>query len=322
MLGLASHATHFVMLPVVAGLLILLIQYDRRRFVGVTGSGLFFGLALLMKQPAVFFIAFGATYLLFRGIRARSTPKGIVLTLLIFGSAAALPLLFTCLGLWSANVFGKFWFWTVEYARQYAAEASFSNVGTTFIPTVRDVIGFTWPLWVLAGLGLFAGLWNRRSRDSTYFLIAFLVFSTFALASDLQFRNHYFILALPALALSAGIAVTTTLAFCAGIQSSPNLSRPCFFSALWHFRFLRRAMFSSSFLQLKCARLSILEIHSLSRFQLGNIFANEQRRQIRSQCWDRSRRFIFMQSVTPRPDTFTPMAWSKIRNTHLKCKPR
>ena len=53
-LGLASHATHFVMLPVVGGLLLLLNQSDRHAFRRLFGSGLLFGLGLLMKQPAVF----------------------------------------------------------------------------------------------------------------------------------------------------------------------------------------------------------------------------------------------------------------------------
>src|SRR5262245_6478001 len=70
-LGLAAHATHFVMLPTLLGALILLKPVLTKKMVFV--SGILFGTGLLMKQPAVFFICFGGAYLLFRD---RSTSLG------------------------------------------------------------------------------------------------------------------------------------------------------------------------------------------------------------------------------------------------------
>jgi len=63
-LGLAAHATHFVMLPTLLGALVLLKPVLTKKMVFF--SGILFGAGLLMKQPALFFICFGATYLLFR----------------------------------------------------------------------------------------------------------------------------------------------------------------------------------------------------------------------------------------------------------------
>jgi 4-amino-4-deoxy-L-arabinose transferase-like glycosyltransferase len=67
-LGFAGHATHFVMLPVLGGALILLHESGRQRLGRLFASGLLFGLALLIKQPAVFFILFGATYLVSKDV--------------------------------------------------------------------------------------------------------------------------------------------------------------------------------------------------------------------------------------------------------------
>src|SRR5438874_12361396 len=68
-LGLAGHATHFVVLPVLGGAFLLLNQQHRlgvgRPFI----SGLLMGLGLLMKQPALFFILFGASYVFLGDIR-------------------------------------------------------------------------------------------------------------------------------------------------------------------------------------------------------------------------------------------------------------
>ena len=55
MLGFAGHATHFVMLPVIGGTLLLLNHSDRQTFGRLFASGLLFGIGLLMKQPAVFY---------------------------------------------------------------------------------------------------------------------------------------------------------------------------------------------------------------------------------------------------------------------------
>ena len=69
MLGLASHATHFVMLPVLAGLLLLLKVSNRGALIRIFASGLLFGVGVLMKQPAIYFILFGTVYLISRDVR-------------------------------------------------------------------------------------------------------------------------------------------------------------------------------------------------------------------------------------------------------------
>ena len=66
-LGFAGHATHFVVLPVLGGTLLLLTTTDRRATGRLFASGLLFGGGLLMKQPGIFFALFGAIYLVFKG---------------------------------------------------------------------------------------------------------------------------------------------------------------------------------------------------------------------------------------------------------------
>jgi 4-amino-4-deoxy-L-arabinose transferase-like glycosyltransferase len=62
-LGLAAHATHFVVAPVIGGALLLLRPLDRQSTKALFASGALFGVALLMKQPGFLFILFGAAYL-------------------------------------------------------------------------------------------------------------------------------------------------------------------------------------------------------------------------------------------------------------------
>ena len=206
-LGLASHATHFVMLPVLGGVLLLLKEPDRPLLGGVYMSGLLLGAGLLMKQPAIFFVLFGAIYLISNHIRRRFAVRKILLRTLIFAGGIIFPFAIVCVLLWFAGVFDKFWFWTIDYARQYGGLVPLTDAPQVFVQTVPEVIGMAWPLWALAGIGIVMGLCSKKLRDSTFFLLGLLAFSAIAVSAGFYFRYHYFIMFLPAVSLLIGIAV-------------------------------------------------------------------------------------------------------------------
>jgi hypothetical protein len=206
-LGLAAHATHFVMLPVLGGAFLLLNQQNpsgvRRQFV----SGLLMGLGLLMKQPALFFIFFGASYLFLADIRAGLVLRKTIFRNLVFIAGAVIPLVTTFLALCYAGVFARFWFWTIHYAHEYGTLISMSDARQILIHSVRDAIGPNWPFWTLAGVGLLTCLLSRSARRSAGFLFGLLISSILALCPGFYFRPHYFILLLPAVALFTGVAI-------------------------------------------------------------------------------------------------------------------
>ena len=218
-LGLAAHATNFAMVFVLGGTLLMLRLSESKRhsFERLSASGLLFGIGALMKQPALLFIPFGAIHLLWNDVHQRFILKKILLRNLIFGIAAIVPLGITCLILSYAGVFDKFWFWTVRYAAQYGTfllGEVYSGKWPLFRAmqvsgrSITEAIGMAWGLWALAGLGLMVGLWERRSRSSTTFLLGFLVFSALAVCQGFYFRPHYFIMILPAVSLLVGVAIS------------------------------------------------------------------------------------------------------------------
>src|SRR5437773_547038 len=208
-LGLAAHASHFVMLPVLGGTLVLLNESNGRNFERLFVSGVLFGTGLLMKQPAVFFILFGALYLLSNDLRRKCGWKRIVLRNLTFDLGAIVPFGVACLFLWRAGVFDKFWFWTISYAWQYGTLVPLQVGAKLFSETTSEVLGSTWEVWTLAGLGVIGGLWDKRSRANAVFLVGFLAFSLAAFSAGFYFREHYYIFVLPAVSLFAGVAITT-----------------------------------------------------------------------------------------------------------------
>src|SRR5439155_3600724 len=177
-------------------------------------SGIFFGAGLLMKQPAIFFICFGATYLLFRDWRARLTFRQTLLRNALFITASVLPLAGTAFWLWRAGVLARFWFWTVLYAREYAGVIPISQASQRFFEKIGPVIGFGWPLWTLAALGFAASFLDKAMRNAAFFILTFIAFSGLALSSGFLFRYHYFIFVLPVVWLLVGVATASALSFC------------------------------------------------------------------------------------------------------------
>lgn len=206
--GFAAHAEHFVMLPALGGTLLLLKQSDNWKLARLFVSGLLFGTGLLMKQPAVSFILFGALYLLSGDFRQKRGLERIALRNLTFDLGAIAPLVIACLLLWRAGVFDKFWFWTITYARQYGSIISLGTAPRLLWRTASEVINSTSLLWTLAGLGVIAGLCNKRTRASAAFLVGFLAFSFATFSAGFYFRQHYYIFVLPVASLFAGVAVS------------------------------------------------------------------------------------------------------------------
>ncbi len=215
-LGLAAHATNFV-IPLILGGILLLLKEQRvtafepsrpKQLMRLFAIGLLFGIAVLMKQPGLLFIPLGAIYIVWNDLNRRLSLNRMLLRTLIFVTGAAVPLGVTSLILWYAGVFDKFWFWTVNYAWRYGNLVPLSQASQIFFSSAHEVVLTSWPVWILAGIGALTGFWDPRTRASVLFLIGFFFFSALSVCPGFYFRTHYFILVLPAVSLLAGAAIS------------------------------------------------------------------------------------------------------------------
>ena len=208
--GFAGHATHFVVLPAVGGILLLLRAIEARRVWLLFCSGVLLGLAFLMKQPGIMFAVFGGLYLVKSEYRdGRLDWRALAPKAGAFVLGSILPFAVTCLALFAAGSFHKFWFWTFLYSREYASIVGIREGAYYFRLFAPEVVTPAFWIWAIAGVGLSAVLWNRKARAHGFFLAGFLLFSFLAVCPGLYFRQHYFILMLPAIALLAGVAVSS-----------------------------------------------------------------------------------------------------------------
>ena len=207
-LGFVGHATHFVVLPAVAGILLLLKGMESRRVGLLFWSGVLLG-AFVMKQPGIFFACFGGAYLLACEWKKKANFLEVGRQLTIFSLGVVAPFALTCLLMLKAGVFSKFWFWTFSYAEQYATINPASTGLHTFRKMLHVVMDRSQALWAFAGLGMIALLWNRKARAHAGFLAGFLFFSSLSICPGLYFRRHYFILLLPVVAVLAGLGLSS-----------------------------------------------------------------------------------------------------------------
>jgi 4-amino-4-deoxy-L-arabinose transferase-like glycosyltransferase len=242
-LGLAGHATHFVILPVLGGLLVLLYPSERQSKSILFASGTLFGLGFMMKQPGIVFILFGGAYLLYRNWRARLPRKLGLIQIAVFAVGSIVPLAITCLILWWRGVFDAFWLWTIRYAQEYGTIGTLADVPESFGRNFPEAIRGIWPLWILAGVGLAACLWSRKLRAMGPFLIGFFVFSALAVCPGFYFRAHYFILVLPALSLLVGAIVLSVTDLGRNHSRTGQLAALLLFAAVLAFPLWRNRQF-------------------------------------------------------------------------------
>jgi hypothetical protein len=216
-LGLAGHATHFVILPALGAAFLMLKLRENPRPWRILVIGLLLGLAVLMKQPGVFFIPMVWLYMVW--LWSRANPRRISQLLgqsALLLAGVAVPLAIAAIILIKAGVFERFWYWTIVYARSYG-----TLVPLRYVPQVFDV-GFgvvcqhTWLIWLSAAISLVWLIARPATRRLAGFLAFFFVLSFMAVCPGFYFRQHYFILVMPAVALLVG----------AGISSLREILRP------------------------------------------------------------------------------------------------
>jgi Dolichyl-phosphate-mannose-protein mannosyltransferase len=213
MLGPFGHATHFVALFGVWGLLALSAAIDRGGDRLYLVSGFLLGLGVLMKQHGAFFVAAAAVWIATGPAGRRLRSLGIVL------AGSALP--FVLIGLWFAvtGSLGDAWFWVVRYASAYGSMQSLPEGWKNLVAAASGILPQALLLWLMAAGGAALLLIRRFPGTTRLRLGALLVLSFLAVCPGLYFREHYFLLFLPAAALLVGASTEA----CAAIRGSGTL---------------------------------------------------------------------------------------------------
>lgn len=201
-LGITANAEHFLILPIVAGCILLLdSQEPGKLFL----SGIIFGIALLVKQHAIYFILFALLFIVYSRKyidTLRTTTPWKQST--YFALGASIPFFIMAIWLYAVGAFDKFWFWTFLYAKEYSTLHSTAGLSTTIsycLSQMRSALLPCFLFWILAICGLFLLSWSRFERKKSLFLSGFFLSSLLAVFHGFHLTPHYFIMALPGASL-------------------------------------------------------------------------------------------------------------------------
>ena len=224
MLGQAGHATQFCAFFATAGLCLMWRVRQKESWPALAASGALFGLAVLMKQHAAMIAAWaGLSFTFGKCFLAKDAAIRRAGSVAVYGLSMLAPLGLCCLWFWHVGTFGTFKFWTFDYARAYAS-----------IEKPSDGVGLFWRnfgwitvsgimFWLLAAAGLVQVWFDGRLKGSRGWLLGFCVSSAMAVSLDFYFRPHYFLIAVPALALLGGTAVSGACQWRTGKKYMPGI---------------------------------------------------------------------------------------------------
>src|SRR5215510_6647852 len=202
-----AYAEHFLLLPALAGVLVLMRAVESRRLLIFFAGGVLVGLAFIVKQSGGAFVLFAALYaLLAPGPAAERSDWGrrSVLALAVV-AGALVPFAVVCAGFAAVGLFDRFWFWTVVYTSHYASPTP-PSVGLLLLTlTARSILSSSFLVVVPAVVGVSALIWDPRAHAARLFVLLLSVCALAGASVGLYFRNQYFLLLTPAAALLAGL---------------------------------------------------------------------------------------------------------------------
>ncbi len=212
MVSLAGHAAHLVVLAALAGLLLLLRARENGRAREMFFSGLLFGISFLCKQPGLFFGFLGFVLLLRDAMLGKPAAWRLrSRNLVVFSLGGMLPLALTCLIMWRAGSFDRFWFWTITYAQVHGRMLP-PDVGVRHLVQFFSFGPERW--FFVAGAASLLCLWMEAdSNDRRLLLLSWYFLSWCAVVTGFYLTRHYFILLLPVTCLLLGAAVSSITAW-------------------------------------------------------------------------------------------------------------
>ena len=207
--GLFANSEHFVILPMLGGILLLLTALERDRLWLWGAGGVLLGTAFVIKQHGVMFIGFGAGVIaLTAGIVRPVAWRPLLRRSTAYLAGSVLPFAAICLWMVWAGVFSRFWFWTFTYSPHYISQVTWSQGAALLDHQLSAMGGGLLGLWLLALMGAARVLLDPVLRSRWIVWVMWLLASCAAVCPGFYFRGHYFLYILPVSGLLVGAAIS------------------------------------------------------------------------------------------------------------------
>jgi hypothetical protein len=237
--GIIANAEHFAVLFITWGLAAAAWGLKSRRLSLLLLSGGLLGLAVIMKQHAIFNVALACCVVLcLSGSKRRSLavplhpaepeetslpaePRRTVsaaglsrgFATLLLGTGIALAWIVMALALWRQGAWNDFVLWTIKYPRSYTSQISLMDAPILFVHSARPISLVIWPVLMLALAGGIS-VWKQAGADQQFWLLGGLLAGLLSICPGFYFREHYYLMLMPSIACLAGAGVQAVSQHC------------------------------------------------------------------------------------------------------------
>lgn len=205
--GFAANREHFVVLGVLGSVWLWQKSKHAKPILYLLLSGLAMGLAFLYKPSAAFVIAtFGLVIVLQSFLQEKAGWKKTIQRGLLYSAGFFIPVALVLLQYQLGGSFEAFWMKSFTINKAYAEVLSGEDRWLNLVNNGGTILVFCWMI-VLAGVaGLVLSAVRWRSWNHVYLLlIAAGLF--YGVTAGGYYRSHYFLLAVPVLAIGAATAL-------------------------------------------------------------------------------------------------------------------
>ena len=218
--GFTANAEQLLLLPALAGILLLFRAIDSGRLKIFFAGGLLMGVALVIKHHGIFFVGFVAICLFVSySKKPRSRWRRYLLEYAVFLLAVLIPFALLCAVFLAYGLFDKFWFWLFVYPPEYSSVFP-RLIGLIFLKfALLKMAQSALLIWILALIGLIVLICRTKKEKQNLSIIFFCLVSFASIIPGYRFYPHYFILALPAVALLAGAGISAVAALLANSKT-------------------------------------------------------------------------------------------------------
>lgn len=203
--GLASNTEIFVNLPIIVGIYFFMNiktnTVKENRYILLILSGLFIGIAVLIKQPAVFILFTFFIFLFLERYRSDYKFKDILSSsfLILFGFL--IPIIIAIFYFYFNDAFSDFIYSNIYYNAKYVSTTDTPYFINGFIDSGKKI---TTNLFLLFILTLGSIIYRLKEKnlyfsDNFSFMILWLIFSMIGIFSGTKFYLHYYIQLIPSM---------------------------------------------------------------------------------------------------------------------------
>ncbi|MDQ3016053.1 MAG: glycosyltransferase family 39 protein [Bacteroidota bacterium] len=206
--GFAAHATQLLMPFVMGGWLLFFKGLRTEKKYLFLLSGLLLGSAFMIKQQSVVFSILAA--ILWWPARLawnKSTDKKLpILEYVLLGIGGFIPVVVTLIYFSMTNRLDQLVFWTYSQPASMAATFNLTR-WQLFASSFPKILKDFQLLWLLAGAGIIISFLSGQKKIAAWFGVLMFILGLGSVVIGAAFYNHYFVLALPGVALLAAVTL-------------------------------------------------------------------------------------------------------------------